>query len=193
MRNWCLISMIQPSLILLRWDFCAALAPGIPNAADSFFLNVGPVLERFFKLNRMWDLFKDHIFSNFEEITASMKEAGTRLPFSYALQIESGFKMLKLYGRLDAAQMSGIDLDGLLTGMDQSHGILDLEGLDFVDSSGLALFIKLQKHLAQTEKQLILCSPKETVKQMLRITRLTKLFQLTSDLPSAKKRLEQAL
>ncbi len=48
--------------------------------------------------------------------------------------------MLKLYGRLDAAQMSGIDLDGLLTGMDQSHGILDLEGLDFVDSSGLALF-----------------------------------------------------
>lgn len=157
------------------------------------FLNVGPVLERFFKLNRMWDLFETHIFSDFEEITASMKDAGTRLPFSYALQIESGFKILKLFGRLDAAQMSALDLDGLLIDMGQSHGILDLEGLDFVDSSGLALFIKLQKHLAQAKKQLILCSPKDTVKQMLRITRLTKLFALTSDLPSAEKKLEQAL
>lgn len=156
-----------------------------------FFLNVGPVLERFFKLNRMWDLFQDHIFSNFEEITASIEDVGARLPFSYTLQIESGFTVLKLYGRLDAAQMSGLDLDGLLTDMGQTHGILDLGGLDFVDSSGLALFIKLQKHLARAEKQLVLCSPNEPVKQMLRITRLTKLFQLTSDLPSAEKRLEQ--
>ncbi|WP_051957926.1 WecB/TagA/CpsF family glycosyltransferase [Desulfobacter vibrioformis] len=163
------------------------------NTRTIFFLNIGPVLERFFKLNRMWDLFKDHIFSDFEEITASMKDAGTRLPFSYAVQIEPGFNILKLYGRLDAAQMSALDLEAMLNDISQSHAILDLEELDFVDSSGLALFIKLQKPLAQAEKQLILCNPKDPVKQMLRITRLTKLFALTPDLPSAEKRLEQSL
>ena len=156
-----------------------------------FFLNVGPVLERFFKLNRMWDLFQDRIFSRVEEIGSSMEDAGTRPPFSHALGMESGIAVLKLYGRLDAAQMAGLDLDGLLADIGPTHGILDLSELNFVDSSGLALFIKLQKHMTRAEKQLVLCNPNDPVKQMLRITRLEKLFRQAPDLPSAVKQLEQ--
>lgn len=163
------------------------------NQLRLFFLNVGAVLERFFKLNRMWDLFQDHIFSDFEEISASIKDAGASSPFSYTLQIEPGFTVLKLYGRLDAAQMSGLDLDRLLADMGSTHAILDLGGLDFVDSSGLVLFIKLQKHLVRAKKKLILCALNDPVKQMLRITRLLNLFHPEPDLPSAEKRLEQTL
>jgi len=162
------------------------------NRKNLFFLGVGPILENFFKLNRMWDLFQDHLFQDFGAIFASIEKGGPQPSFYYILQVESGFMLLQLFGRLDAARMSELDVNAFLADMGEKNCILDLTNLTFVDSSGLSLFLKLQKHLTHNEKRFVICGLNNNVKQMFRITKLNRLFRMSTDIPSAEKELEQA-
>ncbi len=51
--------------------------------------------------------------------------------------------------------------------------IVDLEGLEFVDSSGLAALVLARQHARRAGFELLLAAPQAQVLRMLAITRLT--------------------
>jgi N-acetylglucosaminyldiphosphoundecaprenol N-acetyl-beta-D-mannosaminyltransferase len=84
--------------------------------------------------------------------------------------------------RLDAAEVCVIEqtwmnsLEGLERGV-----IIDCSGTQFIDSTGLGLLMRVQKHCRQTGKHLVLAAASTSVLQLLQITRLNSLFtQATS-------------
>ncbi len=54
--------------------------------------------------------------------------------------------------------------------------IVDLTGLEFIDSSGLAALVLARKHARQAGGDLLLAAPQQHVMRMLTITRLTEVF-----------------
>lgn len=66
-----------------------------------------------------------------------------------------------------------------------------MRGLNFVDSSGIMFFLKIQKHLSKYGKTCVLCGLQDNVKQMFHITKLKHLFKITDDTLSAEKTLER--
>ncbi len=66
---------------------------------------------------------------------------------------------------------------------------MNLGKLDFVDSSGIVFFLKIQKHISSRGNTCLLCELTDNVQQMFRITKLIRLFQIVSDISSAKKEL----
>ena len=158
-----------------------------------YLFGVDGTVINFFRVNRLWDLFKDKVCENLDEIFDILKEDRPLPPFYFVTESERGFMLIRLYGRLDAAQMSALDLESILEDLGDRDCILDLKGLDFVDSSGLIFFIKIQKHLMNNNKKFIMCDISDNVKQMFRITKLIQLFRIVPDIASAEKELENLL
>ncbi len=88
---------------------------------------------------------------------------------------------LKLYGRLDAAEMPRIDIELLVKYLEDRDCILNLENLSFVDSSGLVFFLKIQRHLLRNGRTVSLCKLTDNVRQMFNITRLNHFFKMDTD------------
>ena len=63
--------------------------------------------------------------------------------------------------------------------------------LNFVDSSGLIFFFKIQKHLVNSGKRCVLCAMTDNVNRLFRLTKLNQLFRITPDLVSAQQMLEE--
>lgn len=66
--------------------------------------------------------------------------------------------------------------------------IVDLSGIDYLDSSGLGLLLSLYREYGNAGGRLVLI-PSETVDGILDITRLDSLFDTAADMPSALARL----
>ena len=102
--------------------------------------------------------------------------------FYFVTNSEPDHFRIELHGRLDANYMSGFDITSITRYIGNKDCVLDLGGLDFVDSSGLLFFIKLKKHLAIYKKVPILCNVNENVLQILKITRILDLFNIHSSM-----------
>ena len=59
---------------------------------------------------------------------------------------------------------------------------MDLLNLQFLDSTGLRFFFKLQKHLKNNSSKLFLIKPNAVVRQLFEITELTDLFNIDKTL-----------
>jgi anti-anti-sigma factor len=88
--------------------------------------------------------------------------------------------------------MKNLDIDAVLSAIGDRDGLLDLENLDFVDSSGILFFLKIQKHVQKAARECVLFGLQDNVRQMFRITKLDRLFSITADMVSAERRLEEA-
>ena len=152
---------------------------------------VNTTLIRFFKVNRLWDLFQKKNCDNLNEILSMIKEKSSLPLFYFVMESKPDFMLIRLFGRLDAAQMSSLDLESMLKDIGDRNCIVDLKDLAFIDSSGLIFFIKLHKHLVNNNKDFIMCDLNKNVKQMFKITRLIQLFRIVPDISSAKKELEK--
>jgi anti-anti-sigma factor len=62
---------------------------------------------------------------------------------------------------------------------------LDLAGVDFLSSSGVATLVGLQRRLDKTHGKLVLFSLQPMVIDLLKVTRLTQYFTFAPDEPSA--------
>ena len=111
--------------------------------------------------------------------------------FYYITESDADLFHINLYGRLDANQMSNLDMPSIIKDIGSRDCILNLGKLDFLDSTGLVFFLKIHKHLATYDKFPILCDPPENVMQMFRITKLVNLFHIEPDVNSAKMKLEK--
>ncbi|MCL2503935.1 MAG: STAS domain-containing protein [Coriobacteriia bacterium] len=99
----------------------------------------------------------------------------------------SAFWLLELLGDLDYAQCSSLRevTDGILENESPAM-IIDLSGLEYLDSSGLGLLLSLSKELQTSSGKLVLIT-NETVDNILSLTRLNGVFSIAENLLEARQ------
>ncbi|MDM8543404.1 WecB/TagA/CpsF family glycosyltransferase [Desulfococcaceae bacterium HSG9] len=146
---------------------------------------------RCFKLSRVYDIFKDLIFENTADVLNHIKLKRPLPSFYYTMTSEDKFVIMTLFGRLDAAQMLKLDVATIIRQIGRNPLLMHLKHLNFTDSTGLRLFLKLFKHCSGHNKTFMLCEPSDNFAQMLRITKLNTLFEIEPNLADARKMLEK--
>ena len=155
-------------------------------------IEIQPSIRRFFRFSRTLDVFKGRVFDNLEGAVAHIAKEAKQPPFYYIEVPRRSDVMLGLCGTLDAAQIKILDIDAVLSAIGDRDCLLDLKNLDFVDSSGIVFFLKIQKHVQKTARDCVLFGLQDNVRQMFRITKLDRLFRITADMISAERHLEVA-
>jgi N-acetylglucosaminyldiphosphoundecaprenol N-acetyl-beta-D-mannosaminyltransferase len=91
---------------------------------------------------------------------------------------------VKLPVRLDAAAVTTNDAvwSQLLT--PPAHVLLDCSGVGFVDSTGVALLVRLQKRVREQQRQMVLAAPSQAMVGALDLMRLREFFTQATDLQS---------
>ncbi|GAP64693.1 anti-sigma B factor antagonist [Ardenticatena maritima] len=92
---------------------------------------------------------------------------------------EEGKAMLHLAGRFDAYQAPAVAewLDDTMKA--GTHNIIiDLSGVNFIDSTGLATLVQAMKHARQHGGDLVLCRLQQPVRIIFELTRLDKAFRI---------------
>ncbi len=87
--------------------------------------------------------------------------------------------VIKMAGEIDYTVTPKIRT-GLLNYIEKTKGSLklDLSELDYLDSSGLAVFIEARRHLVEQGRVLEIISVKEEVRKIFQLTQVDKLFGL---------------
>lgn len=169
-----------------------SLRRGLQNEdKDLFLIGIGASVKRLFTLSRVIDLFEDKICDNIDEVLAKTVNMEALSPFYYIEQVRHDSILFNLFGTLDAAQIATLDIESVKKIIEDKDSIFNLRGLNFVDSSGIMFFLKIQKHLSKYGKTCVLCGLQNNVKQMFHITKLKHLFKITDDTLSAEKTLER--
>jgi len=152
---------------------------------------IQPQVLRTLKVSRIHDLFKDALFDTREDAMTSLLDHAEHNDFSYFKDESPDMVILHLFGQLDADKISKMDMPGFTQGLDGKHCLLNLRGLSFADSSAIMVFLKVRKLTFQSGKSCFLCEPPDNVRQMLKITRVDKLFDIHKTLASALEVLKQ--
>ncbi len=149
-----------------------------------------PVM-RSLKVSRIHDLFKKAVFDTREAAITALLDRADNREFSYFKDDTSQMIILHLFGQLDADKISKLDISEFTRGIEGKHCLLNLKCLSFADSSAIMLFLKIRKLTFQAGKSCFLCEPPDNVRQMLKITRVDKLFDIQKNLTSALETLTQ--
>ena len=152
-----------------------------------YMIELSASIRRFFQLNRTFDLFENQIFSNLDDALTCLNNQAPLPPFYYVERVRNQTATLNLVGSLDAGQMAGLDMAAVETLIGNRNCILNLKDLNFVDSSGIVFFLKIQKYMSSQDKTCLLCSLQDNVLQMFRITKLNRLFTIATDQFAAEK------
>ena len=70
--------------------------------------------------------------------------------------------------------------------------VLDLSAVDFVDSSGLGVFLSTLRYLKDGGGDLALCSPRKPVRSLLELVRLQKVFNIYANRTDALQALRKS-
>jgi anti-anti-sigma factor len=68
---------------------------------------------------------------------------------------------------------------------ERKHVIIDCSGLDYISSSGLRVFLMLQKMVIDIKATLSICCLKSHIMEIFEITGFSKIFRIYADLESA--------
>lgn len=109
------------------------------------------------------------------------------MALSIELQQEPEYWLLKLHGDLDYGECSSfrMNIDRIIKEGPPAT-IVDLSGLEYLDSSGLGLLLSLSKEYGSQGGTLVLVT-NETVDNILSLTRLNGIFVTAEDLPAARE------
>lgn len=112
------------------------------------------------------------------------------MPLSIDLEQNDAHWVLRLKGDLDYGECAGfrMNVDRILRTSPAST-VVDLSGLDYLDSSGLGLLLSLSKEYGAVGGRLILVT-NETVDNILALTRLNGIFTVASSADEAISMLE---
>lgn len=97
-----------------------------------------------------------------------------------------GVAILALNGRFDAYQTT--DVKAWLeqaTAAPPARLVVNLAGVDFIDSTALATLVQGMKRARQHEGDLVLCALRQPVRMVFELTRLDKAFAIYPDEPAA--------
>lgn len=118
---------------------------------------------------------------------SSRSATGKASPAAPAPAPESGAEVVALSGRLDAAAVNqSADLWARL-GAGGLHVLLDLSKVEFADSTGMGMLVRLRKRLAAGDRQLVLVAPRAGVTRALELMRLAEFFPVVVDVAGARE------
>ncbi len=97
-------------------------------------------------------------------------------------------KVLACAGRMDA-EVSGLLKDRILELLDEGTTLLvvDLEGLEFLDSSGLGALVSCLRRVKEKKGEIKLAGLRSEVRSIFEITRVSRLFHICETVPDALK------
>ena len=84
--------------------------------------------------------------------------------------------VVTLRGELDVADATSVSAALAAIASSGCDLILDLEGLEFIDSSGLAAFARARRHARQAGFDVLLAGPRPQVLRMLAVTHMSDVF-----------------
>jgi N-acetylglucosaminyldiphosphoundecaprenol N-acetyl-beta-D-mannosaminyltransferase len=115
----------------------------------------------------------------------------TRTQVSTPVEAGETWQCIKLPPRLDlqATRDDALLVDQVLA--DGRDCLLDLAAVEFIDSTGVGLLIRLQKKVKASGKQLILLAPSENVQRALKLMNLHNFFTSAPDLSAARELLNR--
>ncbi|MBZ0298031.1 MAG: STAS domain-containing protein [Anaerolineae bacterium] len=96
----------------------------------------------------------------------------------------NGVMVLELAGRLDAYEVPSLK-NWLDANPDFANLVINLDGVNFIDSSGLAVLVTGVKRCRQNKGELRLCNVQQNVKVIFELTRLDSVFDTYEDEASA--------
>lgn len=97
-----------------------------------------------------------------------------------------------LRGELDVAYAASVAAQLAAIAVSQRELIIDLAGLRFIDSSGVAALVRARKHARHAGGDLLLASPGEQVRRVLTVTRVIDSFSVSADVDAAADRARQS-
>jgi anti-sigma B factor antagonist len=89
---------------------------------------------------------------------------------------DDGRIVVMLRGELDVTEAAQVAASLAVVAAGGRHVIVDLEGLEYIDSSGLAALVLGRQHARRAGFDLMLAAPQQQVLRMLAITRLLDVF-----------------
>jgi len=106
-------------------------------------------------------------------------------------QTEGSVRILSCQGRLDA-QVSGVLKENIQQLVDDGAVslVIDLEGVDFLDSSGLGALVAGLRKAKEKRGEIKLSGLRPDVRSIFDITRVARLFHICQDIPEAVKAFE---
>jgi anti-anti-sigma factor len=92
---------------------------------------------------------------------------------------------IKIVGRIDTSNYE-VFSDELQVFIDEGRKflILDLEGLEYISSSGLRIFLKVLKSLRAVEGDVVLCCLNNKIKSVFEISGFLSFFNLADNIDS---------
>lgn len=100
-----------------------------------------------------------------------------------------GIKIFEIHGEIDAEHAAALKKAlQPVKQEDKQKVILDLAQVHFIDSTGLGILISLMRHLKEQEGQLVLCGLSSEVSSIFEMTRLFRVFDVSSNLEQALKK-----
>jgi anti-sigma B factor antagonist len=87
-----------------------------------------------------------------------------------------GQVVVVLRGELDVGEAAKVAASLAVVAASGCTVIVDLEGLEFIDSSGLAALVRARQHARRAGSDVVLAGPQRQVLRMLAITRLIDVF-----------------
>jgi N-acetylglucosaminyldiphosphoundecaprenol N-acetyl-beta-D-mannosaminyltransferase len=108
-------------------------------------------------------------------------------PFQLEVKLGKDWRWLKLPERLDLAAVrdDALLVDQVL--IDDRHCLLEMDHVQFIDSTGVGMLIRLQKKIRATGRQLVLLAPSSQVQRALALMRLQNFFACAPDFASAQE------
>jgi anti-sigma B factor antagonist len=102
---------------------------------------------------------------------------------------EGGATVVGILGELDAASSPVLSqrLDELL-GEGRRRLVIDLQGVPFIDSSGLSTLVRVFKHVRSGGGSLGLAAMQPAVRRVFELTRLDRSFDIHADVADAVRR-----
>ncbi len=102
------------------------------------------------------------------------------------MQTQDNVRILRCKGRLDA-QVSTVLKDKIKQQIYEGFVrlVMDLEGVDFLDSSGLGALVAGLRKAKEKKGEIKLCGLRSDVRSIFDITRVARLFHICGDVPEA--------
>ena len=109
----------------------------------------------------------------------------------YEIQKKDGALIVKVYGEFDlhAADYARKDIDKYIKSEGIKHVIFDLEGLTFIDSSGLGVILGRYRKVSENGGQVAISAAPQTILKVMEISGLTRLISFYDNYNSALKSL----
>ncbi len=106
-------------------------------------------------------------------------------------QIIDGATILSLLGRLD--ELATAEVERAFTGILNNEGqglIVDMEGVEYVSSSGLRVLLMLMKAMKNQQRVLKLCNLSPFVAEVFEVSNFSVMFDVHDSLESARREFE---